>query len=65
MKLTAQQRLSKTMERVEETAMHLLYVAEHWSTTGATFYDLQRRRMDLLEAGRRYGNAVRALARLS
>lgn len=60
--LTSDERL-KQCRRVEETAMDVLYYAEQWSTTGATFFDLKRRRESLLEAARRYGRAVDNLAR--
>lgn len=53
----------RAMTRAEDAAMQLLYYAEHWATTGATFYDLKRRRTDLLEAARRYGRAMESVAR--
>jgi hypothetical protein len=51
------------MERVEETATELLYRAEHWTLTGMTLHDAKCRRRELLEAARRYGRAMDALAR--
>jgi hypothetical protein len=53
----------KQMERLEESIAELLYRAEQWTVTGATLYDLKGRRQELLEAARRYGRAVDALAR--
>jgi hypothetical protein len=51
------------MERAENAAADLLYVAEHWTTTDATLYDLKCRRRDLMGAARRYGKAMDALSR--
>lgn len=53
-----------TMERLEEAVAELIYVAEHFSLTGATMYDLKVRRRNLLEAARKYGRAMDSLGRL-
>jgi hypothetical protein len=53
----------KQMERVENTAAELMYVAEQWTLTGATMWDLKTRRARLLNAARDYGRAMDALGR--
>jgi hypothetical protein len=60
---TKQEILAKRMERLEEAVATLIYKAEHWSLTGATMWDMKCRRVELMEAARRYGKAVDALAR--
>lgn len=63
MKQNKAQILSKRMERVESTAMELLFRAEQWTVTGPTLWDLKVRRTELLSAARTYARAVNALAR--
>lgn len=61
-KSTVRRRL-EAIERVEETATKLMFAAEQWTLTGGTLYDLKNRRESLLNAGRQYGYAIRALSR--
>jgi hypothetical protein len=53
----------RSMERLEEAITDLLYQVEHWTHTGWTMHDMKVRRRYLLEAARKYGRAMDALAR--
>jgi hypothetical protein len=53
----------RRMEIVEEAMTELLYRAEHWTTANASMHDIKCRRRELLDAARRYGRAMDALAR--
>lgn len=57
------QLLNARIESVETTALNLQQAAEQWTLVNPTFWDLRIRRQALLEAARRYGAAVRNLAR--
>jgi hypothetical protein len=56
--------INKRTECVEDTALMLINTAERFALTAErTLWDQKCIRQSLLEAGRAYGNAVRALAK--
>lgn len=51
--------LERRAEQLEEAIVEVLYSGDKFTLTGATIYDLRNRRLGLLHAARRYGEALR------
>jgi hypothetical protein len=62
--ISRRKRVRAAFERAEDRATDLLYVAEQFSTTGASMHDLKVRRRSLLEAARSYARAMDYLTRV-
>jgi hypothetical protein len=56
-------RRRRMLESLESAIADLLNVAERWTTTGATLYDLRTRRAELLAAGRQYAACLARVRR--